>query len=116
MVALVVKCGGALLLNVSFVVAHRFGSLRASFVEVRVGGGCSRNVNVGAEDDFGLSIGFKKGGRGLLLRLLVGIGEIKANGGHGWGWVAAVNGASDAGEPLKNLCALCCWGSSCEKF
>ena len=116
MVALEVKCVGALLLNVSFVVAHRFGSLRASFVEVRVGGGCSRNVNVGAEDDFGLSIGFKKGGRGLLLRLIVGIGEIKANGGHGWGWVAAVDGASDAGEPLKNLCALCCWGSSCEKF
>ncbi len=48
--------------------ARRFaGSLRASFVEVRVGDGCSWNINVVAKDDWGLNLGFRKGGRGLLL-------------------------------------------------
>jgi hypothetical protein len=45
---------------------------RASFVEVRVGDGCSWNINAVAKDDWGLNIGFRKGGRGLLLYLLVG--------------------------------------------
>ena len=74
------------LLNVRLVVVARIfaGSLRAGFVEVRMGDGCSWNVNVVAKDDWGLNIGFKKGG-GLLLQLLVGTERGKTDGGHGWG-------------------------------
>ncbi len=75
------------LLYVRLVVVARIfaGSLRAGFVEVRVGDGCSWNVNVVAKDDWGLDIGFKKGGQGLLLRLIVGTERGKTYGGHGWG-------------------------------
>ncbi len=75
------------LVNVRHVVVARMfaGSLRAGFVEVRAGDGCSWNVNVVAKDNWGLDIGFKKGGQGLLLRLLVGTERGKTDGGHSWG-------------------------------
>ena len=96
-------------LDVGF--ARCYGSLGATFVEVRVGWEHSGDVNVGAQDNWWLGFCFKKGGRDLLLRILVGIDEVKANGGHvfwglGWGWVAADNRAGAAVLILEELCAL----------
>jgi len=50
-----------------------------------MGGSSGRNVDICADDDWRLRFGGKKGGRVLLLRLLVGFRKVEANGGHG-GW------------------------------
>lgn len=85
----------ALLLSVSFMFARSFGSLGATFVEVRVGWERSWDVNVGAHDDCGLRFDFKRGGRGLLLFL---VDDNKTGGGHGRGWnVAAGRAGAGAG-------------------
>ena len=73
-----------LLFHCSVLIAQ-FGSLRASKIEGGMGGRSGRNVDICAHDDWRLRFGGKKGGRVLLLRLLVGFRKVEANGGHG-GW------------------------------